>query len=487
MLNSISSSDIVFHPHSFGDHQLRLFRWHGEIYRGIGSTRAASFAQLFEAGIIQHLIDQGLLIKSELVSININDYKLIVRHRTIPFISYPNEWCAVMLRDAALTLLDLATELTEYGFTLGDAHPWNLLFDIENCRPVFVDLGSILPIYNPIWPVYEEFCRYCFYPLLLMAHGQDQIARLLMWEDSGVTKSELLSLVGKSILSEGKTNSSLISHAEFAFQKYIQKVPETYRKFIKIKLRSAKSLLPQEKAASSSSLKSSKTVRNKSHADFLNQVKQNVLNIPLPTYNKNYLEKDKASFLKQDKWTETQRTVGQVLTDFNPSSVLALGNDLGWSSKLAATLGSQVIAFDTDHHTVTQLYYHTREHELPILPLIMDFTKSTPARGLADHWSIAASNRLACDMVLALGLVDSIVSKRCLNFEQIIEGFDLFSKRWLLVEFIEAEDPIIKQWWSDKFYWYTLENFIDALEKKFKVVKSVSAYPSNRRLLLCEK
>jgi hypothetical protein len=39
-------------------------------------------------------------------------------------------------------------------------------------------------------------------------------------------------------------------------------------------------------------------------------------------------------------------------------------------------------------------------------------------------------------MVLALGLVHQIVFKRYLNFEQIGQGFALFSKRWLVVEFV---------------------------------------------------
>ena len=51
------------------------------------------------------------------------------------------------------------------------------------------------------WSAYDEFCRFCLYPLLLMSHGEDRIARLLMWEDNGVLKPDVLKLIGNSSLS----------------------------------------------------------------------------------------------------------------------------------------------------------------------------------------------------------------------------------------------------------------------------------------------
>ena len=104
-----------------------------------------------------------------------------------------------MLKEAALTTIDLAWELGREGLTLGDAHPWNLLFDIERRKPVFVDLGSIVPIVDFTWSAYDEFCRFSLYPLLLMSQGEDQLARLLMCEDKGVLGSDILKLRGLSL------------------------------------------------------------------------------------------------------------------------------------------------------------------------------------------------------------------------------------------------------------------------------------------------
>ena len=49
----IPSDEVEFHPHSFGDPQVRLFRWRGEIYRGISSQYALFYRRLFEDKVIQ--------------------------------------------------------------------------------------------------------------------------------------------------------------------------------------------------------------------------------------------------------------------------------------------------------------------------------------------------------------------------------------------------------------------------------------------------
>src|ERR1044071_4790464 len=126
---AIPSEEVTFHAHSFADDAGRLFWWGAQLCRGINSRHAEFFARLFRDGVMQDLIERGLLIESELTELTFDDYPVVVKHRIVPFISYPNEWCAAMLKDAALTTVDLAIELARHRLTLKDAHPWNLLFD----------------------------------------------------------------------------------------------------------------------------------------------------------------------------------------------------------------------------------------------------------------------------------------------------------------------------------------------------------------------
>ena len=488
MQQKITLSDIKFHPHSFGDRTVRLFRLDGEIYRAIKGERAAFFKNLFETGLIQRLIEKGLLIVSELTTLKRENYDLVPLHRMIRFNSYPNEWCAAMLKDGMLTMLDLASELARHGLTLGDAHPWNLMFDTEKNRPVFVDLGSIIPLDSSVWSVYDEFCRFCFYPLILMANDLDEIARLLMFEDRGVVKSDVVELVGKSSLTQKEIRVGLFGLIESKLRQQIVKLPDSYRQKIKQYLLRIENIVASKNNENLNSSVTIENIKQKSHSEFLQTIRKAVNNIDLNWQKNEFFSVEIVpSFFPDSSWTETQKSIYQILTERKPTSVLDISYQPGWYAQLAATLGSQTISFDTDRNWTTQLYFDSLEKKIPLLPLVMDFTKTTPARGLGNHWSIAAGDRLACDLVLALGIVDRMVRQRRLNFEQIVEGFALFSQQWLIVEFAGEENTEISQWRSDEFHWYTLENFISALRQEFRQVDILEPASQASVLLVCQK
>src|SRR5437016_5424762 len=194
----IPHGELKFHPHSFADPSGRLFWWQGQLYRGIRADWAPVVRRLFDDGVIQTLVDRGLLIQTQPTPLQVDGYEMVVRHRYVPFASYPEEWCPAMLKDAALTNIELLMELARYGFTLKDAHPWNILFDAW--KPVYVDFSSIAPINDDgAWRGYDQFCRFYLYPLILMAHEQDRIARRLLPELEGISKSDMSKLTRSSL------------------------------------------------------------------------------------------------------------------------------------------------------------------------------------------------------------------------------------------------------------------------------------------------
>jgi hypothetical protein len=483
----IPFSEIRFHPHSFFDPGIRLFEWNGQIYRGINSERAPFFRELFEQGVIENLIRQGLLIESELTPLAVNGYEMVVHHRRITFASYPNEWCAAMLKDGALVIIDLAIKLAHHGFTLGDSHPWNLLFDIESGKPIFVDLGSIGPINDFTWSVYEEFCRFCLHPLILMAQGEDQIARLLMCEDSGVMESDISKLMVDSVLPGLRLHRSTVYRLESIVR---QHVPLSYRTWLKKKLSAMQNLSRGPLGDRKSSPDPMGKIRQKSHVDFLVKIRRGVESVGLPHTKPKSLGRHETfhiSLSDQEGWTEKQRSLHKMFTDLKPSSLLDISTGSGWYSKVAALSGIRVVSWDIDPMRTTQLYLDARDMKLPILPLIMDFTKSTPSRGLANHWAVAATDRFQCDMVIALGLVHQLVHKSHLNFEQIVGGLAALSKKWVVLEFIPAEDQEVRPLQSTGISWYTLDSCVSALNKHFSRVRIMPSYPKPRLLLLCEK
>lgn len=470
----IPLTEVEFHPLSFGDPNGRLFVWKGQLYRGINQGRASFYKQLFQDDVVRSLVEKGLLVHTELTDLALDEYELVLRHHYVPFVSYPYEWCGTMLKDAALLIVDLEIELAKHGLTLQDAHPWNVLFD--GCRPVYVDFGSIVPARGDrVWHAHDEFCRFFVHPLQLMAHGYGRIARWLLHDyDQGVLRSDVAALVrgASSGVENGQTIRNLVTFAK-------QRVSPRLRSILK----KGYTLLQSNLSKPASRI-------HQSRHDLIQGVRQGVEDIALPfkrTEWSDYYEGSYPPFAPSDEWTEKHRSVHRVLSDLRPSSVLDIGSNRGWYAQLAAVLGSRVVALDVDESCVTQFYSDAKGRNLPILPLVMDFRNPSPGYGLSNQWLAPATQRLRCDFLLALALLHHLVFKQHLNFEQIIEGLSVFSKRWLLVEFIPREDQYVREWWSEEYSWYTLENFIAALRRQFHSVEVYPSYPEPRVLVQCEK
>jgi hypothetical protein len=430
-----SSEEVTFHPHSFADDAGRLFWLNDQLCRGIYPEHAPFFAQLFREGVIQNLIEQELLVETEPTDLTVDGFSMILRHHRIPFTSYPQEWCAAMLKDAALAIINLTIELADRNLTLKDAHPWNVLFDA--CRPVYVDATSIAPQNGESnWSAYDEFCRFCYYPLILMSHGQERIARALLPEYEGVTRSDFVTVM------RGSGPSRLI-----------------LSKLVRRGLKAIKSTFRKEPNG------------RKSGLAFLRQIRRDIENIQLPSYEREHDE----LISPQSELTPPQRTLHKVLTELKPGSVLDLSRGATWTSTLPAMMGYSVVSTGADPSRATAIYETARKQSLPILPLIIDFIKPTPSVGYSSHYSIAAIERLKCDMVLALGMAHEIVLENHFDSDLIVEGLSSFSKRWLVVEFIRREGQS------------TLNDFTKALLKRFINVTVISSREEPDVLLLCER
>jgi SAM-dependent methyltransferase len=461
---NIPTSEITFHPLSYGDHNGRLFSWNGQLYRSVTVGRASLYQDLFNRQILQNLVDKKLLVETQLTSFEMDGSMLVLKHRTIPFTSYPNEWSAAMLKDAALLVINLVSELSRYGMTLQDGHPWNVLFD--GTRPVYVDIGSIvLAQSGTLWPGYDEFCRFFLNPLQLISQGQGRIARWLIYDQIGIRQANhrpsILATAGKSAL--------LLAR---------QFVPERFHPSLRKLLGKAKLHSTRMYAPPSTNLA------------FLEQLRRKIESIPIAESKTEWTEYYDGCSLPLSpsaEWTRKQTSAFQVLTKIKPRSVLDIGSNRGWFSQLAAYSGSLVVAFDTDESCITSLYRNAKANELYILPLLMDFTCPSPGYGVVNQLSSPATERLRCDLVLALALVHHLVFKKYMNFEQIASALDTFSSRWLLVEFVPREDKYVREWWSERYSWYQLDNFIGALKKHYREVSILPSDPDPRVLLLCEK
>jgi hypothetical protein len=467
-MNRIPDDEVRYHPHSFGDPDGRLFWWDGQLYRGIKNEKAAFFRELFRKGLIQDLVHRGLLVASDPTGLTLDGYGMVIRHREVPFASYPHEWCPAMFKDAALTYIELATELTRRGLSLKDTHPWNILFD--SCKPVYVDLTSIRTLPGDwTFPPYDKFCRYYLYPLLLMARGKDRIARCLMPEDEGVSESDV------QLLSPSSHFSAIV------------RPPLRHAKaFLRGHLPRSLTRLLSEGSKPIRSLFRKQARRPRAALDYLEYLRRQLEDISLPSSGFELLGRDRPLPSRNACSVEQQAPLHHLLEELRPGTVLDTGSDTAWCSQLPAALGSNVVAFSSDPAYITGLYHEARVRQLPILPLIMDFTNPTPSRGLSSHSSIAATERFRCDLVLALSLLPNVVLERRLRFDQVVDGLALFANRWAVVEFRPSDDAALRLP-SDTPSWYTLDNLSTALKQRFRHVAITPSCPESCVLLLCEK
>lgn len=462
LTNKIPSQEITLHQLSERDTNGRVFKWQGQIYRGITPEKTSFYLDLFDQGIISLLIAKKLLVDTKITDLQLDNYGLILQHRLIPFVSYPREWCDLMLKDATLLHLDLCTELAHHDLITKDAYPLNIIFD--GVEPIFVDLCSIESAKNipSLWTEYEEFCQLFINPLLLMSQNQERIARWLLHDlEQGVLTQDLQALIGKST----KTNKTLSTN----LGKWLRSLVLSIRSHLSPDwVAIIKQIWTQSKQIA---YISSETKTQIKRVAFFKQIREEVANIKLPPLKNlptNYSEA-KEQFVKS------------LLDDLQPHSVLDIdsSHSQGFYSLLAAQCCKQVVSFHPSNSTARQLYFEAKANRLSILPLLIDF--NSPSSNLSNEWYAPAQERLKCDLVLALDLVERLVFDRKLDFERIVARLSAFSQRWLLVEFFSHENIS-----NTRFDWYKIDYFIQVLEKHFSQIKTLYSTHSSQ-ILLCEK
>ena len=426
----LPAAKMEFHPSSYADPQGRVFRAGSRLYRGVPASSAAFCTRLFDSGVVAALMEKGLLVPTSRTALTAEGFALVLEHENVPHVSYPFEWPGELLRAAALHTLAVLEELARHGLTLKDAHGWNVLF--AGCRPVFVDFGSITEARSgEPWGAEQEFREYFLHPLELMAAGHLRLARGLLRDfEQGIGIGICASITGVGIPPRPEGTAPIAWYRE---------------RIAALGLR------------------------------------------PPATGWSDYYKGEFPPLTPDASWTPKHHAVRDLLRQYRPASVLDIGANRGWYALLAASSGARVVAFDNDEVCVNQLYRDASGLQLPVQPLVMSCLNPTPRYGLGAGLMESAAERLQCDLVLGLALVHHMVFKMHLNFDQIATGLAAYTKRTLVVEFPPKDDIHVSQWMSDRYAWYTVENFTAALRRHFPKINPVASHPAPRVLLVCER
>jgi SAM-dependent methyltransferase len=477
----IPPNEIKLHPASLVDQNGRLFEWRGALYRAVSSQNAPFVQSLFSRGVIDQLYNRGLVVQTEIEPLELEGYDLILKHRRITFVSYAYEWTPSMLKDAAISLLDVNLELARFGLTSQDAHPWNVLYDGPD--PVFVDVGSIVPVKhtNP-WPPTEEFHRFFLRPLIAFSQGERKITRWILHDHLGITSEDLTRVTHPMIPPRFPEAVRIFGEATMRACLHRMRQRKDFYKAV----RSARNLvIPRRSLPDTDNLPLSVQ---------LEKLKEKVCRLELPQastlWSDYYSRTSYPSFEDPGEWTPKHKSVSDILKELRPKTVLDIASNRGWHSRMAARLGSEVAAFDTDEPSLELLYGDLKRQRAAVLPVVMDILRPSAGFGwLGRGWALPATTRFQCDMVLALAIIHHLAYKSSIpaGLDHIVALLSVYAKRWMLIEFIPPEDQYVSQWHNQSYGWYNLDNLTRVLEKEFRIVRQMPSHPELRTLLLCER
>lgn len=452
MRKSMDEREVRFFSSDSPAHGARLLEYEGGLYRAIRPERAVLFERLLKEGAMEDLAAKGLLIRSDVSSLSLSGYSLVFKHPRIPFVTYPFEWPASALKDAGLRYAELNLELARHGVICHDSHPWNLVFDGAN--PIFVDLGSIVPLteVNPSSPQ-KEFNGYFTYPLRLMARGRVRVARRLLTDlTAGMSEREAAALGDW--------------RARYDFVEKLVLMQRRIRRSIYKRMG-----------------------RKASPAEFQavwRQAGRTLAGINVrsrPTLWSNY---GKERGRLDAPTAAKEQAVCAILDRLKPKTVLDLGCNTGWYAQSAAHLGARVAACDIDETCLEMLYAEVKEKKLAVTTSYLDMRVPSASHGWDGTHFPSAMDRLRAECVLALALVHHLVFWQFADFELITNTLCRFASKHLVVEFISREDEFVAQWWKESYGWYTLENFLSLLGRRFERIATVPSSSKGRTLIVCE-
>lgn len=436
---------------------------------------------LHDYGIVstKHDIDKNTLIHE--------------KHR----ISYPHEWTPSMYKDAVLYHIELVLILSRYGLTLKDALPENILFD--GVKPVFVDFFSL---------VLSEDLKNEAWLMSGVPSGESPQHRVLeMMFVPFMLKPFLCYLekeydTGRILLDEYFCNS--ISRRKGIFER-IRSLP--LKKYLKSKLREgfhdAYRIRRKQKKCLKSMVREKSTPWLKRMIEIRGIVETCDIVPPASGYLQYYSDK-KEEFGVQDfeRWKDKQKIVYKLLQLHKPKTVLDIGCNTGWFSRLACKIGASVIATDMDVASIDALYREAKLSHLNILPLWMSFDDFTKERYSMDEegkqhsvpFHMSATIRLGSDMVFCLGLFHHLTLGLGKSMEEVFKILASLTKQVLLLEFVDMKDSLvienpdffqnISKWNSDN---YNQQEVIKEGLKHFDAFQILPSFPNTRAILVFKR
>jgi SAM-dependent methyltransferase len=436
------------------------------VLRTVNPRYAAESLRFLQSDLARRWTDQGDLIATHILSAE-EDQPLLLEHPRVFFPSYPWEWTPGQWVAAGELTLELCRQLLHEGWILKDATPLNILFD--GARPVFVDVLSIerRDPRSPLWLAYGQFARTFLLPLAALKHLGWPLTATLTRRD-GYEPVDLYPYLSPSERWRAPLRSLVT--LPFLFEKRkgggggsapakLQQEPEIAAEVLGGNLRAfskrLRALEPRE--------------RDSRWSDY-------------PTAADHYTERE-----RQQK----QEFVDRAMQLLRPGSVLDIGGNTGQYSRIAAGVGARVVAWDTDVASSDRNWREARRARLPILPLVADAARPTPAVGWCNAESLTLLERARdrFDCVMMLGILHHLLLADQIPIADVAALLATLTRRSSIVEWVPKTDVryIDLCRGRDELYQHLNEDlFVEQFTRYFTIVAR-EELSNGRVLFLFEK
>jgi len=446
----------AFEPASFRDRTARVFRRDGLVYRALSEQAQREWQQLSATRFFRRRQDDGSLVATEPLAsaeaaegLSGGPWVAVLKHETIPFVSYPYEWCFGMLRGAARLQLDLLLEALDEGMVLKDASAYNVQW--RGSQPVFIDIGSFerLAPGEP-WVGYRQFCQLFLYPLMLQAYRDLAPHAWLRGSLDGVPPGDCRRMMSaRDLLRRGVlTHVVLQAKAEARYGG------------------SGKNMRAELKRAGFGvDLIRANVRRLKALVDGL------TWEADRSTWSEYATEH---GYGTEDQERKT-RFVAAVAGARRWPLVWDLGCNTGRFTRVAADHADCVVALDADQLAIERLYRAlAAEGNRTILPLVGNLADPSPALGWRGRERVPLGDRGTPDLALCLALIHHLVISANIPLLDLLDWLAALGAD-LVIEFVDRGDPMVQRLLlnkADQYYDYDRAVFESGLSARFRVVRS---------------
>lgn len=446
---------------SFRDPSGKVFKYKGDIYRGISLVYKDDFELFIKSGLYDELCEKSLIVSHESSKLNIDGFYKIIKPKLIPFISYPYEWSFSQYKDVALLTIRIAKLALTKGMVLKDASAYNVQFVGPN--PIFIDTLSFEKYEDgKPWVAYKQFCQHFLAPLALAS----LVDHRMLLEMRNFIDGIPLDLTSRLLQGRSRFNLLLNIHIHYhnkAQQKFSDK--------------------PQVKTTRTANFS------KMAFLAMLNSLETVILSLKSP-FKQTEWEKYYDNTNYSDKATKHKKSIVKDFTQkAKPKSVWDLGANNGQYSRIASDYGAQTVAFDIDHNAIEKGYLHEKSIGGNIQFLIEDLTNPSPAIGWANAERDTLVSRSPADMIYALALIHHLAISNNLPLGMIAEYFSKLGE-YLIIEFVPKSDSKVEILLSsrkDIFPEYNQEGFEKAFAKYFKTVSKKDVIGSRRTIYLMRR